>query len=335
MNVSKVKLNKAVIIAALHEHIDFLIERKNNSNKFTKFDSENDAFLGACGEYAFAKYLSEKGFTRGEDYFQINRYRKNIKFKEHFKEVNGILYDKYDFMLDIFTDQKCNKLDPFKIDIKTQKYVGKYTEDWQFAVNSNTVDQIKKEPNKIDSFLFIFSKDGLSDLVDTSIFNTNEKELENLKINLENHLKKKEIEVELLGMIEPVKFIALSEEFKEGEVFRMNNSSKGMSSFKAFSPMFRINLSYLSNIDKHIIPRNVNAKINIEQVNNYCKKLNINEDTKFVKISDGKNVFQFPFEKVYVNSQHKDFESFANSTLLDNKQKFQNRIKPKQGYSKR
>ena len=320
MNVSKVKLPIEVIKAALVEHIDFLIERKDNPDKFSKFDSENDAFLGACGEYAFAKYLSSKGFIKESDYLQVNKYRKLVKFKEHFKDVNGILYDKYDFTLNLFNDQKGNPLPPLKIDVKTQKYVGTYTDEWQFAVNSNTIDQVKKDENKIDFFLFIFSKDGLSDVIDPKVFDVDKKSLENLKKNITPLLKKTEIEVDLLGMIKPSKFIALSQEFKKGEIFRMNNSARGINSFKAFSPMHRIFLNYLDNTEKLIIPKKINNVIDPENINGYVNKIGVNKETMFATVLDANNqTYNFPVDKVYENSQHKDFNTFVNSMLVNRK----------------
>lgn len=312
MNVSSIEIDKLVLEAAIKEHINFLIERKKNPNKFSKFDSDNDAFLGSCGEFGFAKYLSEKGFSRTKDYFQINRYKNNELglFKEHFKEIDGILYDKYDFILDIFYDGNGCRKKPLKIDVKTQKYVGKYNENWQFAVNSNTVEQIKKDPNKIDSFLFIFSKNGLSDVIDEHHFNVSIDELELLKNNIIPKLKKTKIELEILGMIEPSKFLVLSEEFKKGDVFRVNETSNGLNSFKAFSPMYRINLKYLSNPNKMIIPKKVMEEINVNKINNYIKKIGIETDTIYCRFSDGKNEFYFPFNKIYTNSQHNDFKTF-------------------------
>lgn len=49
----KITLDKEDIANATRFYIDDLIFRQKNKDRFTKFDSENDAFLGALGEIAF------------------------------------------------------------------------------------------------------------------------------------------------------------------------------------------------------------------------------------------------------------------------------------------
>ena len=63
------------IIASAKEVMNSLIlsfkedlEKKENKDRYTKFDSDNDSFLGPLGEIVFKKYLEENGYKYGEDF---------------------------------------------------------------------------------------------------------------------------------------------------------------------------------------------------------------------------------------------------------------------------
>ena len=116
--------------------------------------------------------------------------------------------------------------------------------------------------------------------------------------------KEKNILFEILGMIEPKKFLALSEEFKENEIFRINKQSNGnFKSFKTFSNMHRIDLQYLKNSEKIIPSKKINMHLSKEIIEQY-KKANTTA-TNYVNVND----FLIPYDKIYLNSQFNYFNS--------------------------
>tara|TARA_B100000700_G_C15063470_1_gene867720 strand:- start:16756 stop:17721 length:966 start_codon:yes stop_codon:yes gene_type:complete len=299
----KVKIEEKDIIEALKKYIIEIAYRKKEKKRYTKFDSENDTFLGYIGEIAFKRKLLNKGFVENEDVFHISEDEYNNKY---IKKINGRNYDEFDFLIDIFYDKNGNKSkeEAFKIDVKTQKYYGKFNENWQFAVNSHTVDKIKENKNRITHFLFIFSQNGLSDIIDSDIEKLNIENLRYLYKNINSFLKVKNFDVDICGIISVNKFLFLSEEFGTGETFRLNINNNKINKFNAKDNMHRIFLKYLDNVDKIIPSRKI--KTNINNLKKYTKNFQ-NENTYVKVLSDNKEAF-IPYNKVYLNSQYKDLE---------------------------
>lgn len=311
----KVKIEKEEVIDALKKYIIEIAYRKKEKNRYTKFDSENDTFLGYIGELAFKKKLLKKGFKEETDFFHISE--KNYDDK-YIKKVNGKRYDEFDFLLDIFYDQEKNKNKEksLKIDVKTQKYIGKFDENWQFAVNSKTIEKIKKDTSKITHFLFIFSNKGLSDITDAKIEELNIENLRYLYKNLEDFLKIKEFEIEICGLISTEKFLFLSEEFKTGDTFRVNIKQNGeIQKFNAKDNMYRIYLKYLENLDKVIPSKKINIKIN--SLEEYIKAFP--NEKNYVKICNEDQEVFFPYNKVYLNSQYKNIEELIKKVSVKTK----------------
>jgi len=314
LNVINISLNKEIdkfdcIIFALKEYLKELKYRKEEQNRYTKFDSDNDIFLGILGEFAFAKYLStQNGLNKNKDYFQISRNLNNPECEDAIVNVNGKKYDKYDFKLSFIENQE------LKIDVKTQKYVGQYTEDWQFAINSQTIEKLKEDPNRIDFFQFIFSQKGIFDFLPKEDIQYLQKqasieEIDKYINNIESKMLSNEINMELLGMVESKKVEVLSEEFEEGEEFRLNyNKYKDQyTTFKTFSNMHRLDLKYLSNTNK-IIPKTVINNPNIDNLKVKEMLKVLPKSKKEFSVYINKEEFKFPYSKIYLNSQFKDFE---------------------------
>lgn len=311
-----INLEKDDIVLALKKYILEIVERKKEKNRFTKFDSPNDLFLGILGEISFEKHLINLGFNKNTDFVKLDDKKEDSKFENYFNKIGNKVYDKCDFLIKLFFDKNGEPIDLMKIDVKTQKYIGNYDENWQFAINQNTVNKIKEETSIINQFVFIFSKNGIEDFIDIDIENKNIEELRLIYKNIENNLKKNTIKLEILGCISPEKFLTLSEEFSEGEIFRVNKGTS-LNSFKTIAPMSRIYLKYLSNIEKIIPPRKID--FDIQSINNY-KKIFKNEN-KYVKIESENNSCLFPYNKVYLNNQHNNFQQLLNNINMEKNRK--------------
>lgn len=328
MYIQKVKLEKEIVKIAIQKHIKDLINKQENETRFTKFDSDNDVFLGECGEMAFAKFLKfNNGYEKNEDYYRVSSLKNNnssikeyLNFKNHFVNVNGTYYDKYDFIIDIFEDYNGNNTKPLTVDVKTQYRTpfGNPTDDWQFAINSNTVKQIQNDSNKVDYFLFAFSKNKVEDFLDKSkLKNKTVEELYSIAINIEQHANLKDIEIEIIGMIKPEQFLVLSEEFKENEIYRVNqNKQNNFNSFKSESSMYRIDLRYLKNMEKILPFKNLPKQFNIEKLKKYKSALPKAE--KYVRLRFGNETETFPYDKVYLNSQYANFMEFSKKAFSNN-----------------
>jgi len=95
----------------------------------------------------------------------------------------------------------------------------------------------------------------------------------------------------------------LSVPFDKDEIFRIND----LKPYKTQSPMHRITIKYLENINKIIPSRTIDYSQN--NVNLY--KNNFPNENKFIKIINHQNNYTFiPYNKVYLNSQFVDFENF-------------------------
>lgn len=317
-----INLQENDIVFALKQYILELVERKNTDNRYTKFDSNNDIFLGILGEIAFEKYLSNIGFIKDTDFVKVSDKINSPTFSKFFTSVGDKKYDKMDFLLKLFYDINGNPIDLMKIDVKTQKYIGNYNENWQFAVNKNTVEKINGKENIIDNFVFIFSKNGIEDFIDIDFENKSINELREIYKKIRINLKQNSINLEILGIIEPKKFLVLAEEFKENEIFRVNKNKDKLNAFKSVSSMYRISLKYLSNIEKIIPPRKLN--FDYETLINY-KKLFQNEN-RYVKIENDKSKLLFPYNKVYLNSQYKDFNELINNFKSNNIKGYKQKI---------
>lgn len=306
----KIKLWAVPITIALIKHFETILEKKNNPWLFTKFDTDNDIFLWYIWEIAFAKFLYELWYEKENDYLQVNRYINEEKYNEHFTHANWKKYDKYDFYLSIFYDEK-NNVVPLKIDIKTQKYTGKYNEEWEFWVNEKTINDIEKDNRKMDYFVFIFSDSEVSDLID--------------KENISNSwqidssiLKKNEITLEILWAFDVKKFKNISTVFYRDEIFRINPKDDDIYNFKCLSTMYRIKIKHLENITKFIPRKKINfRKSIIEKYNNLFPK---DENSKFFKIvNDNNEECLMQYNKLYLSSQYKSFDDFINKLNTINK----------------
>jgi len=311
MNVIKIQLDISVIKQAFYAYLNDLILRKNKGdNRYTKFDSENDVFLGILGEFAFRKFLYMKGFIKNKDYIHIGGLTNAAD--EDVVKVGNEIYDKYDFKLNLFFNEQKDSLDPLRIDVKTQKYVGSYNDQWQFAVNSKTIEKLTNKTREIDSFVFIFSRLGLQDIFDIDFNQYNEEGLlDFFNADIEMIVKTKNITLEIMGIISTEDFLKLSVPFNEKEVFRVNKKRniEGFNVFKTQSPMHRINLGYLNSINKYIPSRVIN-KHSFAQIEEIVK--NIPNSTKNVKLFiEGKELI-FPYSKMYLNSQYISLEEMLN-----------------------
>ena len=290
---------KRLIQKAAMLYVQELIKRKEAVDRYTKFDSDNDIFLGELGEQAFAKFLHSKGFLKGIDY----RRSADSLHNGNATLVNDVFYDAYDFELNLFFGENGEARRALRIDVKTQKYVGNWDKYWQFAVNAKTVNKIKGRRSVIDSFVFVFSKDGIGDFIDYEALK--EMDLESLKNIKEVKLKKNDIVLEIAGSISSQDFVKRSTFFSKGEVFRINKTKNGVKAFKVFSDMYRINIGDTYHPNKVFPSRNV-SRVNVESLEEY-KKL-VGERNKFVKIiSDGQELL-FPYGKVFENSPFMTFE---------------------------
>ncbi len=298
-----ISLNKNYLEIAILKHIDELIDRQNNKNRFTKFDSDNDTFLGYLGEVAFEIFLQQKGFNKNSDFVRLDECKLNPAFKKYFTFNSTGTYDSCDFLLKLFFDKDGKNLPLLKIDVKTQKYVGQYTADWQFSVNSNTISKIQKNIERIDLFVFIFSKIGIDDCFDFKLNKLNVEQLNNLKNDYQSYIKINSIDLDILGSMSPKNLINLAVPFEKDEIFRINN----LKPYITHSPMHRITIKYLENINK-IIP---SRTIDYSQKNVNLYKNNFPDEKKFIKIINYDNNYDFlPYNKVYLNSQFKDFQEF-------------------------
>lgn len=100
-----ISLNKNYLEIAILKHIDELIDRQNNKNRFTKFDSDNDTFLGYLGEVAFEIFLQQKGFNKNSDFVRLDECKLNPAFKKYFTFNSTGTYDSCDFLLKLFFDK--------------------------------------------------------------------------------------------------------------------------------------------------------------------------------------------------------------------------------------
>jgi len=311
-----IQLDEVVLKISLKAYINDLINKKKDSNRYTKFDSENDALLGALGEYAFAKFLYNKGLRKNIDYLKID-IANATPGDDNFVQVGNKFYDKYDFLVSNVQNQE-----PFRIDVKTQKYVGKPTNDWQFAVNSNTIDKINKKTREIDKFLFIFSRMGTEDILKMDLNNKSIEELEmilNNDIELVNCLKIKKINMEIMGVIDYDKFIFLSSKYEEGEAFRIYSKYDKFNEFTTQSPMHRINLNYLSNPDK-VIPNRILNLHNIDEnkVELLYAKTDLNQPFFDLYVND--KLYKCPYDKLYTDSRFSNQSEFLNNMCSMQKQ---------------
>tara|TARA_B100002019_G_C21271417_1_gene602589 strand:+ start:1419 stop:1796 length:378 start_codon:yes stop_codon:yes gene_type:complete len=122
MNIN-IGIDRDDIRIVVKKYIVDLARKIKKDDRYTKFDSENDVFLGVLGEIAFKKRLREKGFIDGRDFEHISELKQN---GEYVKKIDEFSYDLFDFKLDFLFDENGNNISGFNIDVKTQKYVGKY-----------------------------------------------------------------------------------------------------------------------------------------------------------------------------------------------------------------
>lgn len=285
---------------------------------------------------------------------KINSNNKDVL--QHFTFVNGKYYDKYDFILnDFLYDKNKQPVSNLTIDVKTQfrtKFINKVTEDWQFAINSNTIKQNLKNTEKVDSFLFLFCKNEATDFIDekacSSLLSPNinysilmfknnalndkctEQHIKDIIYNIDIIFKETDIDLDVGGMISPKRFIELSEEFKKGEIFRFNMIKNGdLLPQISKDNIYRITQKHLTNIDKCIPDRVINNKqlspdFIRNKRNEYLKKLG-HADINFVKTNINNFNLLIPFDKIYHNSQFKNFNDYIISTFRDKNQSIKNK----------
>ncbi|MGJ0341933.1 hypothetical protein NG769_05660 [Aliarcobacter cryaerophilus] len=232
------------------------IFREKHPERFTKFDSDNDIFLGTIGEFAFSRYLKIRGYKYLTNFWD----NKNLP-DDGIKEIDGRIYDLYDFGITLSEEQT------IKIDVKTQYCIGleHYNQNWQMAVNENTINKIKNGYRNIDYFVFIFcDKESTKYIkfIENKFSNDNPIDLIKFLNSYKSKPEKlfKPISVDIVGTLEVQKFIDLSISFKEKELFRIN-IKKGSDTkpfyWNAKSPMSRVYIKYLMDIDKLIVPLNI------------------------------------------------------------------------------
>ena len=118
-------------------------------------------------------------------------------------------------------------------------------------------------------------------------------------------------------MIKPEQFLVLSEEFKENEIYRVNqNKQNNFNSFKSESSMYRIDLRYLKNMEKILPFKNLPKQFNIEKLKKYKSALPKAE--KYVRLRFGNETETFPYDKVYLNSQYANFMEFSKKAFSNN-----------------
>ncbi len=147
MNPIETQIKPLEVIESLILYYKEKIYRDANPQRFTKFDSDNDVFLGSLGEFAFCKYLQSRSYEYLQNYWDNQHLPDSDK-----KQIDGRVYDLYDFKVHLSKDKY------IKIDVKTQYCINLkyYDENWQMDVNENTVKKIENEQRDIDYFVFIF-----------------------------------------------------------------------------------------------------------------------------------------------------------------------------------
>lgn len=286
INVKPIEIIESVIL-----YYEEKIFREKHPERFTKFDSDNDIFLGTMGEFAFSRYLKMRGYKYLSDYWDNKNLPTDAK-----KEINGRIYDLYDFGI------KLSEYKHIKIDVKTQYCIGLkyYNYNWQMAVNDNTITKIRNGYRDIDYFVFIFcDKESTKYIehIENKFSNNNPADI----IELLNGYKKKPeklflpINVDIVGAIKVKKFIDYSISFKENEIFRIN-LKKGENIkplyWDAKSSMSRIYIKYLMDIDKLIIPLNIKS----------CK-IKPKNNSDFKKWFESIYKFNGLFVKVYIDEE--------------------------------
>lgn len=367
----EIKIPAVAIKSALKEHLLDIKRKIEDKNRFTKFDSVNDIFAGACGEYAFSIELIKNGYimkdTEAEknfgsyDYIRLEKEKNQLsessspEILKHFKNVQGKYFDKYDFLLkDFFVNKKGVPVRDLSIDVKTQYRTPYATvnDEWQFAINENTVKQIQTDKNKVDLFLFLFCKDQAKDFFEVKdhIKENNLKlmfAIEHLKANRIGKLKSEDINllignfdeitninsntkltIEVGGFISPKKFLDLGTKFEEGEIFRVNKYQNGFIFQKTEATMYRLFKKHLTPLKKQIpirrLDQNKSKSINLNEMkedrNSYLKAIknkspSYYEKMNFVKVQISNKDILIPYDKIYLNSQHLTFEDYLSSTF--------------------
>jgi hypothetical protein len=288
MNSIRRKVNSRQIMESLIVCFEELEKRKENLNRYTKFDSDNDLFLGPLGEKVFFNFLEESGYFYQKDFID------NKCLEEKDKSIiNGIEYDHFDFKLKYGNNF-------FKIDLKTQYCfnLDLYDEYWQMAVNYQTIEKIKTGKRNLDYFVFIFSDKKFNDYklhLEKKLKTNNINIILNwLKLNLINSEKYfKDFFVDIVGIINTKHFISCSNLFKENEIFRINFNNNGKALiWKSEADMYRVYIKYL---------------------NDFYKEFSL-KDISFLNIED-KNEFKIWFETIYkINSDF--FEVFIGENIF-------------------
>lgn len=303
------------IIASAKEVMNSLIlsfkedlEKKENKDRYTKFDSDNDSFLGPLGEIVFKKYLEENGYKYGED-FKDNK----ILNKNDMTEINGKQYDHFDFKI------KYGKQN-LKIDVKTQYCINlnAYNEEWQMAVNSNTIDKIKNCKREIDYFVFIFCDKNVEEYkkhLKEKLKTENEIEIIDwLEENIEKASKYfKEIRLDIVGIIKTKHFIEASTLFKEKEIFRINFSKEGKERiWRSEANMYRIFIKFLTDIKKEISTKNL-IYLNIEkkkEFKEWFEKIYVCKED-YLEVNIGNDIkIKVPVNSYLKGMQYKNYNIF-------------------------
>lgn len=304
-----IQLDKEDIKKALRHYIVDLVSRidylSHDGSRFTKFDSDNDFFLGELGEIAFAKFLTQMGYRNDVDFFKTSDKSNDPSFSSYFTQVNGVKYDRFDFGINMFYGADGHRKSTIKVDVKTQKYVGKYNDSWQFSVNSNTIDKLENDKNRIHLFCFIFSKYGINDIIIENISKKNKDQLREIYKNIEQYMRVSQVDVDILGTITPEKFTILSDKFEKGEIYRINTSNSNLNAYSVHSPMHRIFIRYLENVEKTI--PNLTIGVPSQKLDRYRSKTT---DSLYVKNTQDQLI---PIGKIYYNSQHRSYSHFIKS----------------------
>lgn len=280
-NINIIELKYEDIINTIDFNIKILEEKQQKEDNFSKFDSLSDFFNGRLGEIAFEKYLQQN---------QSNLIYRNFKsFKdEDYIVVDEVKYDKYDFIIPNFKDEKLKNI-TLTFDIKTQSYRSEnITINAQFGINSNNINNKRN-----NLYILTFNSKPIDYFKDK--LNTNSKDSIDLLNQIKQSIRKEEtIIIKIIGIIS-------SELFKKNSLFLENKTYfrtnlKDLKKFSTQSPMYFILIKQLTPLSEYFS----NLEIQDIALNNHKLieplKINIELNEKLVQFLNNNNIFVFNFK---------------------------------------
>lgn len=335
-----------IIKDAIINKLEDDLYKKNNPNRYTKFDSDNDAFLGKIGESVFKNHLIDLGYR-----YEIN-FHDNLSTLAKKISTNDRTYDPYDFSISYeYLDSLGNtKTKTELIDIKTQYCINNklYNGQWQMAVNSNTINKIINSTRQLDSFVFIFSDANWEDYLKKvcELLSTNKEDPNLIEKIKSSNLTFDPITLDVVGTIKCQLFDLLSVKYTTNEVFRVNfNKYKNeLIPWKTADTMHRIYIDKLDSINHLIVPRRINlpfngSKENLLAYNEFMRENFSFADTAKIQIVDSydetnKITTIIPLGNYTKGFQFSGFSEFMTEThrwfneINQNKLNYTRKIKP-------